>query len=127
MLDKEKINEMASDMQYGCVKHDLWPSDAKEIAKVLIILGYQKVPENKVVFDRDDWQRWVYDIAEQSKKEMATKFYDKFNENISCFKLDKNVSKDYKEGYIQAIADICGRLDRTAVELGVDLEEYYGK
>ena len=57
---------------------------------------------------------------------MAIKFYDKFNENICYFKLE-NISEDYKEGYAQAIADICGKLDETAVELGVDLKEYYGK
>ena len=95
--------------------------------KLVNKFNYQKVPENKVVFDRDDWQHWVEDIAEQSKKEMTIKFYDKFNENISCFELDNNVSEDYKEGYVQAIADICGKLDETAVELGVDLKEYYGK
>lgn len=46
MNEKEKIiEEMASDMNYGCVKHDLWPSDAKEIAKALYILGYRKITE----------------------------------------------------------------------------------
>ena len=48
MKDKEKqIKEMASDMDYGCTKHDLWPDDAKEIAKALYLLGYRKIPEDK--------------------------------------------------------------------------------
>ena len=59
-------------------------------------------------------------------KETAREFYDKFNENICCFKLE-NKSEDYKDGYAQAIADICGKLDKTAIYLGVDLKEYYGK
>lgn len=42
MKGKEMIEEMASDMNYGCVKHDLWPDDAKEIAKALFILDYRK-------------------------------------------------------------------------------------
>ena len=147
---QEKINEMAGDMQYGCVKHDLWPDDAKEIAKALIILGYQKIDKDKeVVLSKEDYQLWnilkktwasndkevsakdmletLKNTKELGSKEAATKFYDKFNESISCFELDKNVSEDYKEGYAQAIADICGKLDETAVELGVDLKEYYGK
>lgn len=59
-------------------------------------------------------------------KEIVEKFYDRFNENICCFELE-NKSEDYKEGYIQAIADICDRLDQTAVELGLNLDKYYGK
>lgn len=50
------------------------------------------------------------------------KFYDKFNENICFFKLENN-SEEYKDGYIDAIADICDRLDKTAVELGVNIKE----
>lgn len=50
------------------------------------------------------------------------KFYDKFNENICGFTLE-NKSEEYKDGYIQAIADICDRLDKTAVELGVNIKE----
>ena len=131
MIDKEKqILKLAQDLSDN-LQYDIEDSsvvDTYDTAlKLVNKFNYQKVPENKVVFDRDDWKHWVEDIAEQSKKEMAIKFYDKFNENISCFELDKNISEDYKEGYVQAIADICGKLDETAVELGVDLEEYYGK
>ena len=34
-MDKQMIEEMASDMDYGCIKRDLYPDDAKEIAKAL--------------------------------------------------------------------------------------------
>ena len=50
------------------------------------------------------------------------KFYDKFNENICTFKLE-NKSQEYADGYAQATADICGRLDETAMELGVNIKE----
>ena len=62
----------------------------------------------------------------QANKKTAREFYDKFNENICYFTLEDK-SEDYKDGYVQAIADICGKLDETAIELGVDLKEYYGK
>ena len=61
----EMIEEMASDMNYGCVKHDLWSDDAKEIAKALVILGYRKIPEGSVVLDRQEHQRYcAYKIIE---------------------------------------------------------------
>ena len=45
---QERIRELASDMDYGCTKRDLYPDDAKEIAKVLDILGYRKIVWHKV-------------------------------------------------------------------------------
>lgn len=43
-MDKEeRIRELASDMDYGCTKRDLYPDDAKEIAKALDVLGYRKI------------------------------------------------------------------------------------
>lgn len=57
MNEKEIIEEMASDMNYGCVKHDLWPDDAKEIAKALVILGYRKIPEGSVVLTREEYEK----------------------------------------------------------------------
>lgn len=60
MKDNEKqIKEMASDMDYACIKHDLWPEDAKEIAKVLTILGYQKVGEDKVILTKDEFRSMI--------------------------------------------------------------------
>ena len=54
---EDRIKEMASDMDYGCTKHDLWPDDAKEIAKALVILGYQKVKEDEVVIPKTEYER----------------------------------------------------------------------
>ena len=48
-MDKEeRIRQLASDMYYGCTKRDLYPDDAKEIAKALDILGYRKIVWHKV-------------------------------------------------------------------------------
>ena len=173
MENKKMINEMASDMDYGCVKHDLWPEDAKEIAKALTILGYQKVGEDEVIISKEEYGRLhsieiafeefakpdgiliskeEYDCLKKIEKaydpfwfcsfggcegackeckdtcEMSIfvkerkKFYDKFNENICIFGI-KNNNQEYVDGYTQAIADICGRLDETAIELGVNIKE----
>lgn len=53
--NEKQITEMASDMDYACIKHDLWPDDAKEIAKVLINLGYQKVSEDSIVISKQEF------------------------------------------------------------------------
>lgn len=48
MNKEERIRELALDMDYGCTKRDLYPDDAKEIAKALDILGYRKIVWHKV-------------------------------------------------------------------------------
>ena len=59
MTNKDQlIQEMASDMNYATVKHDLWPDDAKEIARVLVILGYCKIPEGSVMLSQDEYDRY---------------------------------------------------------------------
>ena len=88
MIDKEKqILKLAQDLSDN-LQYDIEDSsvvDTYDTAlKLVNKFNYQKVPENKVVFDRDDWKHWVEDIAEQSKKEMAIKFYDKFIVKYAC-------------------------------------------
>lgn len=51
-----KIKELASDMDYACTKHDLWPEDAKEIAKVLDALGYKKIKEDEIVIKKSEYE-----------------------------------------------------------------------
>lgn len=58
--EDKQIKEMASDMDYACTKRDLFPSDAKEIAKALIILGYQKIDKDKdVVLSKEKYELLV--------------------------------------------------------------------
>ena len=58
MIKQEMIEEMASDMTYAVVQHELWPDDAKEIAKTLILLGYGKLPaQDEVQFAREQMAR----------------------------------------------------------------------
>lgn len=58
--NEKKIKEMASDMDYGCIKHGLWPEDAMEkIEKALTILGYQKVGEDKVILTKDEFRSMI--------------------------------------------------------------------
>lgn len=66
MTDKEKqIREMVSDMGYACIKHDLWPEDAKEIARVLRTLGYRKCSDDCIREVRKgtaaDWHKIIID------------------------------------------------------------------
>ena len=59
MTNKDQlIKEMASDIDYATVKHDLWPDDTKEIAKTLIMLGYRKIPEDSVVLEKEEYEEY---------------------------------------------------------------------
>ena len=116
-------------------------------ATYLVDRNYRKLQEDEIVVPKDEY-RYIKDMADRFDPfwfcafggcegvckeckdtcEMSIfvkerkKFYDKLNENICTFKLE-NKSEEYKDGYTQAIADICGRLDETAVELGVNIKE----
>ncbi len=57
-----------------------------------------------------------------TRKEIAEEFYDKVNENICVFQLE-NKNQEFTDGYAQAIADICGRLDQVAKQFGVEIKE----
>lgn len=147
----KQIEEMAKDCYY--VAHLLRFNDPymlslkgwSKLTKEMIKLGWIKPTEDSVVISREEWRKYIDNENEsyyrgqhetevyyenikipQERKKAAREFYDKFNKNICYFEL-KNKSTEYKEGYIQAVADICGKLDKTAIELGVDLREYYGK
>ena len=119
MLDKEKINEMAGDMQYGCVKHDLWPSDAKEIAKALIVLGYQKVKEDEMVISREEYKELKKDCADIAKhyQEMG-RFYDE-----KCEECDRK-SKEMEEKFVAFLNYYC---DYDRAYLIEELKKYLAK
>lgn len=78
MADKDKIiREMASDMDYACTKHDLWPEDAEEIARVLRTLGYRKCPDDCIREVRKGtaaaWHRIIIDrLKEMWKGQVLT-------------------------------------------------------
>lgn len=87
-MDKQMIEEMARDMDYGCVKRDLYPDDAKEIAKALYLLGYRKIPEGAVVLTMEEFQGYretqqhVFEDLQRTRKEMAKEIYEWLIENI---------------------------------------------
>ena len=70
MTDQEQIEEMASDMDYVCTKRDLYPDDAKEIAKTLILLGYRKLDDHAIMALRK-----AKGIENKIRKETAEKIY----------------------------------------------------
>ena len=61
-------------------------------------------------------------IFVKERKKTAEKFYDKVNENICVFKIE-NKSQEFANGYAQAIADICERIDQVARQLDVEIKE----
>ena len=140
MKDKEKqIEELVKIQDEMTMKCDL--ADCSECkynnmgycsfemrAEAIYNAGYHKLPKDNVVLSINEWINFNKDHAneliktkeeeyglgyEKGSKETAEKFYDKVNENICVFKLE-NKSKEFVDGYTQAIADICGRLDQVA-------------
>ena len=94
-----------------------------------------KLPEDSVVISREEYKRITEELVteqrateiakeyfEKIRKEIAEKFYDKVNENICVFQLE-NKNQEFTDGYAQAIADICGRLDQVAKQFGVEIKE----
>ena len=82
------IKEMASDMDFATTEHDLWPDDAKEIAKTLIMLGYRKMPEGSVVLSKEEYEKlklkietlretitWYDNDIKKTSKETARKIF----------------------------------------------------
>ena len=102
MIDKEKqIREMASDMDYACTKHDLWPEDAEEIAKILSTLGYCKYPDDYLREVRKrtaaDWHKIIIDRLTElwEKRVLRANIYnalvDYFNKVLELY--DKEEKK----------------------------------
>ena len=55
MNEKEMIGEMATDMNFACI--ELSKEQRLEIARVLINLGYSKIPEGSVVLTREEYDK----------------------------------------------------------------------
>ena len=82
-----------------------------------VVLSREEICELKRQAE-EDFNK-AYDLG---SKETAEKFYDKVNENICVFQLE-NKNQEFTDGYAQAIADICGRLDQVAKQFGVEIKE----
>ena len=108
-----------------------------KFAERLYNANYRRVPENAVVLTEEEYNALMleqkrlkeivdripcgYELKDKTRKETANEFYNKVNENICSFKLE-NKSQEFIDGYAQAIADICGRLDQVAKQFGVEVE-----
>ena len=107
MNKEERIRRLASDMDYGCTKRDLYPDDAKEIAKALDILGYRKIVWYKVE-DEDRYLpidnkeiRWI-----DNTNNYYNGFYDsndqQFHADVGCyFNKDEVVAWTELPGYTE--------------------------
>lgn len=94
MNKQEQIEAMASDMDYGCTKRDLYPDDAKEIAKALYLLGYRKLQEDSVVLSREEYidlsRTYVKEQKAQAVKEFLRELKEKALSHckiINCYEL----------------------------------------
>ena len=91
-----------------------------KFAEALYNANYRRVADDEIVIKKSDRVNvFAEDFEELIRKETANEFYDKVNENICSFKLE-NKSQEFIDGYAQAIADICGRLDQVAKQFGVE-------
>lgn len=91
---------------------------------------YEELKQTKSLLEfREETIKYLEDAniryaeeLENPRKEIAKEFYDKVNENICVFKLE-NKNQEYVDGYTQAIADICGRLDQVAKDYDIEIKE----
>lgn len=90
----------------------------KSEEEVRAIMQQQMLPIVRELTDKEVGTK-LGTVAALVRKATANEFYDKINENICSFKLE-NKSQEFIDGYAQAIADICGRLDQVAKQFGVE-------
>ena len=127
-----QIEEMARDIYEQKSCDTSFEENCKILAYDLVTLGYQKIDKDSAVLSREEQERILTATEKrikelkrqilQARKETAEKFYDKVNENICVFQLE-NKNQEFTDGYAQAIADICGRLDQVAKQFGVEIKE----
>lgn len=110
MADQEQINEMASDMDYACTKRDLYPDDAKEIAKTLILLGYRKLDDHAIIALRK-----AKGIENKIRKETAEKFV---NETI---KRKQTLMNPYTDDESECVSTFW--IYKLAKQFGVEIKE----
>ena len=109
-----QVKEMTSDMDYGCTKHDLWPEDAREIARVLTTLGYRKLGENEMIITKKEYEDYQ-DLLKNFDNYLFE--YRKFA--AGCI---KDSRKDIVEKYHDAVKNLfdrkacCGYIEDRPVE-----------
>lgn len=120
MKDKEMIEEMASDMDYGCTKRDLYPSDAKEIAKVLYLLGYRKIDKNSVVLSREEYKELIN--LQRTHAQDLTNAIQSYEESKADLKLEfDNHVKSLEKIIDRQSKDLNSQADRI-IDLKAELE-----
>ena len=132
MNKEQQIEEMARDIYEQKSCDTSFEENCKTLAYDLVALGYQKIDKDSAVLSREEQEKILTATEKrikelkrqilQARKETAEKFYDKVNENICVFQLE-NKNQEFTDGYAQAIADICGRLDQVAKQFGVEIKE----
>ena len=135
----KQVEEMASDMDYGCTKRDLYPDDAKEIAKALYLLGYQKIDKDKqVVLTREEYERLKLELAIEKKRADESYTQKEVEEIIASKERIKsketaekilNELLDFVNGWFEGVEnnDFCVEFNRIskdfAKQYGVKIKE----
>ena len=113
-MDKQ-IAEMARDMDYGCVKRDLYPDDAKEIAKALYLLGYRKIHDGAVVLTREEYEAYTF-IKHKYGNQDAIKWSDLVD---GLYEFARVFSKETAEKFAEMVLIEYGAFDdKDKISLG---------
>lgn len=130
-----KYKQLADETSRNILKNLNENDKLKEIENLCVNIARNGIPKDGVVLLKEELSkkyvsRDTYDaeikyrkvLEKRVLKETAEKFYDKVNENICMFKLESK-SQEFTDGYAQAVADVCGRLDQVAKQFGVEIKE----
>lgn len=87
--------------------------------------GWEIQKVEPIVFkdNREDVEKRMEEYEDEIKnaqKQAVKEVIEKINEKICTFILGHK-SQEFIDGYTEAIAEVCGRLDEIAKELGVEL------
>lgn len=136
------IKEMANDMDYATIQHDLWPDDTKEIAKTLIMLGYRKVPEGSLIVTNDNaeelanvivtspqMQSVMSNLIKVWQKEAAEKILNEQYQECKVAERDVliarggNKNDDYYKGFSLGMANTKMHIQELAKQFDVEIQE----
>lgn len=141
-MKEKQIEEMAKVMCGGCHNGEecmrCLCADWYR-AEMLYNAGYRKIDKGSVVLTEEEFNELRQTIITQSqeytkicneinalwfeawnksRKQAVRELIEKINEKLCTFKL-VNKNQEFVDGYTEAIAEVCGRLDEIAKEFGV--------
>ena len=121
-MENTQIEELANELYSLQDEYDM--SNPFEIAKAVLSLGYEKMPEGSVVIDKLEYHKLKmlekYHITCEDVNEYITNAYD---QAISRFAERLKNKFEHCAGDVYSANRIDEKIDDTAKELGVNLQE----